>query len=167
MLITWWSTLYSRESHSSPIIIWPQMMSRLKERGSCVHLDPYQHPPLCTIRLPTALISWSWDMQFEATVAPFTWQSNKAILFYFTKNSQRFKSVSGYWCWIWLHQEWAVWEGVMSVVFQRSKRKAKGQGVGVLTRDHKYWSFWNSTPWEKELKRPSNWEEEVNFILWG
>ena len=57
MLITWWSTHYPTESHSSPIITWPQMMSRLKECGSYVHLDPYQYPPLCTIRLPTALIS--------------------------------------------------------------------------------------------------------------
>ena len=41
-----------------------------------------------TIKLPTILSKWghSFSRQ-EPTVSPFAWQSNKAILFYFTQNS--------------------------------------------------------------------------------
>lgn len=49
---TWWSTLRSREGHSSPIT-WCHMIARLKECGSCMHPDPYQQPCPWTIRLLT------------------------------------------------------------------------------------------------------------------
>ena len=65
--------------------------ARLKECRPCTHPDPYQQSCPWTIAIKL-LIKFppGWDTVCEGhkpTVAPFAWQSNKAILFYFTQNA--------------------------------------------------------------------------------
>ena len=70
-----------------PIITWLQAISGLKEWGPCTHPNPYQQPAPLAIKLTNRP---GWDTQLWRhlpAVAPFAWQRNKAILFYFTKNS--------------------------------------------------------------------------------
>jgi len=60
---------------------------RLKECRPCTHPEPY--PWTITIKLLTKS-SWVGTHNFSGqgpTVSPFSWKSNKAIPFYFTKNS--------------------------------------------------------------------------------
>ena len=61
--------------------------TRLKECRPCTHPEPY--PWTITIKLLTKS-SWVGTHNFSRqgpTVSPFSWKSNKAILFHFTKNS--------------------------------------------------------------------------------
>lgn len=65
--------------------------TRLKERRTCTHLDPYQQPyawitaiKFFTKPLQEGIHSFS---EHKTAVFPFAWQSNKALPFKFTQNS--------------------------------------------------------------------------------
>ena len=71
--------------------------TRLKECRPCKHPNLVSKPPPWTIAIKLFIkSSWVGTHSFlgqEPAVSPFAWQSNKAILFYFTQNS-----VSEVWC---------------------------------------------------------------------
>ena len=84
--------MYQREGHSmiTMKLIRRPPEARFKECRPCTHPDFYQQPCPWTIAVKL-LTKSSWaGMQFlrhEPAVSPFSWQSNKAILFYVTQNS--------------------------------------------------------------------------------
>ena len=85
------SILYSGEAHQE--VTWGQIKGTRKAHQEIGHLRPWSlsaTQPLnhCKKKLPTksSQVGHSF-LGHRPAVAPFAWQSNKAILFYFTQNS--------------------------------------------------------------------------------
>ena len=87
LLTIWWSILHCR-GHGFLIVTWHQMVPRLKEcrpstapwPSSSTLPHDYKAPSK-----PPMLDTQFW--RHYPILAPFAWQRNKAILFYFTQNS--------------------------------------------------------------------------------
>ena len=81
-----------KEKKKEEVVTWGQIKGTRKVHQETGHLrpDPYQQPSPWTteIKLPTKSSQVGHGFSgHRPAVAPFAWQSNKAILFYFTQNS--------------------------------------------------------------------------------